>query len=904
MWFGTDRGLVKFSGHEFEVFTTKNGLTSNTNYYLDESPDGRIWILGDDRRLTYFDHHRFTEFKYNRELASSVSNTAIPLFVDARGELPEVGYYCKPRRKPMTTSKVRASLTYPARETGVFIENREGEIKIHLKKELNAATLPLMYLEEGDTFVSSVTVNNNPFEGKPRAVAIGKTVYFSYKNQLYTYQKGHEKAELIANFPDGILDMEKDDHGNLYVGLNRKGLYKLEEAKPSKAVEFIPGISVTSIFIDRNDGLWISSLDNGIFFSQESKDLHYSLEDKGGFLKIDGNDRRIITLDYQNRLQEVKEDQLVVLDEGYDRDIRCTDLGEDGMIRLGSTGQEGRIIYDADMTRRSYEHNGFDHLLKMDSFYWCAHKTGLFRLSKDLKDTLGAGVSHRFPIHSLARIGSDSILLGSKGGVYLLIDNELSPYRHEIPFYRTDVVSILVSDDLLILSSHDQGIRIEKKKQLIVEMDEDDGLISQTINGAELMGDRLLVYANSGISVLEPEVGIRNFSRANGLISNAVNDAFYRNDSLWLATNRGISILSLSEKKAFDVNVYLSSFEVNGENRGLEESYFFKPHINTIEIHYEAPVYNVQAQVNYRYRLKGVDNDWVYTSNRSARYSSLPSGEFEFEIAIQNSNGAWGQATTLLTIYKEFPYYQRASFFLLMAVVLIGGTWLIIFFTFRRKNRRLKRAFHVMDLERRAVQAQMNPHFIFNAMTSLQNLILEQKKEDAVDFLVKFSRTTRMILNTSGEAFVPLDKELSLLKGYMDLELVRVDNKFRYTVELGIDDKQILVPPMLIQPFCENAIKHGLNPKEEEGELRIELFERDAESILCVVRDDGVGRGVVRTDHQSKGISLVEDRIQLLLDVEPVQIIDLKNEKGEAIGTEVRIIIPIKSSKNESVDSR
>jgi len=535
MWFGTDRGLVRYNGFEFEVFTTKNGLSSNTNLFIDESNDGRLWIYGDDGRLTYFDHKRFWQFKYNSNFLDQLHPSATPLYLDASGTIPELGYSVE-QSGSMNSSKISANSVSESNTQGIYLEDDGVEINLHLRKVLNRANYPIYHIQNGDTLMSVVTVNNNLFEGESGAVKIKGLIYFSYKNQLYTYKKGDKKAELIANFPEGILSLARDNHGNLYVGLYKKGLYKLEEAKASRAVEFIPGISVSSIFIDRNDGVWIGSLFNGIFFSQESKDLHYSTVDKGAFLEISGNRNRIIAVDNQNKVLEVKADKLELLDEGFLREIRCVDLDPDGCLRLGSSGLEGRVIYDTSMSKSTYEHHGFSELLRVDTLFWCVHKDGMFRLSSDLKDTIGSNIDHPFPINSLAMVSRDTLLVGSKAGAFILLHDQLIPYRHDHPFYRGDIVSILAKDDLLILSSRDQGIRIEKGNHLVAELDEGDGLISGTINDAQLIDDKLLISSNRGISVLEMGNGIRNFSRSNGLISNAVNDVFHRNDTLWIAT--------------------------------------------------------------------------------------------------------------------------------------------------------------------------------------------------------------------------------------------------------------------------------------------------------------------------------------------------------------------------------
>jgi tetratricopeptide (TPR) repeat protein len=209
------------------------------------------------------------------------------------------------------------------------------------------------------------------------------------------------------------------------------------------------------------------------------------------------------------------------------------------------------------------------------------------------------------------------------------------------------------------------------------------------------------------------------------------------------------------------------------------------------------------------------------------------------------------------------------------------------------------------ELEMQALRAQMNPHFIFNSINSINRFILQNNKLQASEYLTKFSRLVRIVLYNSQSSLITLESELEALRLYLDLEAIRFEHHFTYTISCPEDmDIEILkVPPLILQPFVENAIWHGLMHKEEKGRLGIELSCQD-EFLLVKITDDGIGRkraGELKsksaTGHQSMGLKITTDRIlmaQKFFDKEPpVKINDLVHADGSAAGTEVIIKIPI-----------
>jgi LytS/YehU family sensor histidine kinase len=209
------------------------------------------------------------------------------------------------------------------------------------------------------------------------------------------------------------------------------------------------------------------------------------------------------------------------------------------------------------------------------------------------------------------------------------------------------------------------------------------------------------------------------------------------------------------------------------------------------------------------------------------------------------------------------------------------------------------------ELEMQALRAQMNPHFIFNSLNSINNFILENDRLMASEYLNKFSRLVRMILQNSQASLISLESELESLKLYLELEALRFNYHFTYriTVPKELDIEGLKVPPLIIQPYAENAIWHGLMQKEEKGQLDIEVSQEN-DHLFFKIADNGIGRKAATaaasksaTRHKSMGLQITADRITRLQSLSgtesPVTIIDLVNTDGSGAGTEVFIKIPV-----------
>jgi hypothetical protein len=329
---------------------------------------------------------------------------------------------------------------------------------------------------------------------------------------------------------------------------------------------------------------------------------------------------------------------------------------------------------------------------------------------------------------------------------------------------------------------------------------------------------------------------------------------------------------------------------------------------NSITLTFSSIEFQQPDRLEYRYKLDRMDEYWVQTNylNRTISYNNLKPGKYVFYASVKNADGKWSRNKVKLFIII-IPAWWQTKWFMIASVIAI--CLLAYFFvrwrikTVRQKER--AKVLHekaLLELEAKALRAQMNPHFIFNCMNSIKSLIQMGEQNKAVVYLTTFSKLIRNIFQNSDKREITLYDEIETCKLYTHLESLRFGTKLNYSflVDDSIDLKSVEVPALIIQPFIENAIWHGIMPKEEGGTVIVSVV-KEALAIKCIIDDDGIGRELSennkfkgeRSSHQSKGVYLTQSRLDLdskLREREAkVTVTDKKNELGKATGTTIII---------------
>ena len=330
---------------------------------------------------------------------------------------------------------------------------------------------------------------------------------------------------------------------------------------------------------------------------------------------------------------------------------------------------------------------------------------------------------------------------------------------------------------------------------------------------------------------------------------------------------------------------------------------------NTITFQFNAIDYVDPERTKLRSWLKGHDKDWVNLSEGEsgfARYANLKAGNYIFEIASANSMGVWNPRTKEVEL-KILPHFTETLWFkILMLSVFLSLGYLLYRFrlsqALEKEILRTKAAENKME----ALRSQMNPHFIFNSLNSINSYILSNDIKPASSYVGKFAKLMRMILDNSKESAISLEKEIVMLKLYADVERLRFKDPFEFEINLddNVDDFGTEVPPMMLQPFVENSIWHGIaNKKDGKGKISINISE-EGSLLKCIIEDNGIGRAASALikkqkgrSHQSRALEITKERLSILSKgkAEDSSIVfeDLKNDEGQSSGTRATIIIPL-----------
>jgi hypothetical protein len=513
------------------------------------------------------------------------------------------------------------------------------------------------------------------------------------------------------------------------------------------------------------------------------------------------------------------------------------------------------------------------------------------------------------------------VYVGTANGVLQhKTDSLLQTEDLDLPQLKTKIISIKEnSKGQLFIATKESGVFIKSENKL-TQIGPEQGMLSGVCRSLFIDSlDNAWVGTNVGLSrIKQKEAGfqVTNYTEKGGLASNEVNDIKVFAGKVYVATNGGLTLFDIDKKLSNEVPppIYITGIHIHNENKTLQSSYELKYNQNFLIVDYIGLTYKDAGNVQYRYKLTGVDTNWVYTKYRSVQYPTLPPGNYVFNVAAMNNDGIWSNTPATFNIHISPPWWET-WWFRIAAILSVAGFvyWRIRRIeTIAREKTELNK--QVSEMELKALRSQMNPHFIFNAINSIQHFILQNEQEEAHKYLSKFSKLIRNVLDNSRKPLITVEHESETLNLYMELEALRFEegNKFTYRIELDdkIDAHEVAIPSMLIQPYIENAIWHGLAHLNKsiflrQGFILVRIEEVNHELIKCIVQDNGIGRAQAadykshnKVSHKSVGMEVTKERLDLINKTKKINlsinIIDLKDENSQPQGTRVEIFIPVK----------
>jgi ligand-binding sensor domain-containing protein len=471
------------------------------------------------------------------------------------------------------------------------------------------------------------------------------------------------------------------------------------------------------------------------------------------------------------------------------------------------------------------------------------------------------------PVTSIASDGTDILYMAIEGsfGIYHISSGNLELYTKQ-----TGIVSTVINE-----------------------------IISDAEGNAWIATEGGLVFYNKKM------LRFSSFTRADGLPDDEViglNFADPQQKTLFLGFAKTYSLLSPRDfllDKSVPKNI-ITRVEVNGQPVNSDGSVLLSYKQNDVTFWYTGINFNQGRDNNYACMLEGFDQDWKYPGQeRKINYINLPPGSYTFKVKTANHQGEWNEKPAIFRFEIAPPFWQRWWFIGLLICAVVTG----IYYFIKKREASIRRAnsikLQMSELRMQALRAQMNPHFIFNSLNSIQNYILSNNTIDAAGYLSKFAKLMRRILDQSKHNFLPLVEVIETLRMYVEIEAFRFNHEFTYTITMGDEEElqELTIPPMLLQPFTENAILHGLMPKKGQKQLTIDCRLSGNEAVI-IIDDNGIGR----TQHQEKAghtsqgekltAGMLESLQQLRNSKATIEIIDKKTD-GQPSGTTVKVVLPI-----------
>jgi len=947
LWVGTEEGLNRLNRYSLEFRQYKKDVKSlyaiNSDTILSITGDDNDFLyIGTNKGVNIFD--KKTESFFNIDLTSGLNNAQTITKVNTLCLLDkaflwigtdngifnydlvtgEMKHYGKLSNSQLVKSDTILSIvkdTYGflwiASRCGVAKINLiNNEVKQYYHEANNPKSLSLNYAT--DIFADS---KGNLWIG----TSGGGVNLYNYKEDNFSvYQNNAGKEKSLGN--DYVNDITEDKYGNIWIATS-KGVNRIDNyANTFNQNFYLPGNSaslnnntVWTIFENDDGKIWIGT-DGGVnILDRTTNKFSYLTCDKNNNNSLSSNQIRSIFKDSYgdywigtfdegvNRYNpgkkkftrykadkangNISDNQVWSIAEDRNKDIWMGTLN--GLVKYDRANDKIIKFYHDEKNSNSLSNN-LIYNLYVDSkgYLWISTLKGLNKLNvKNMTFTSFFNDPNNMNTISNNRIFSvyedkQSIFwIATMGGGL----NRYNPRNNVVKIYTeneglsNNIVYNILEDNSgnLWLSTNFGLSRFNKNTETFVNYDIQDGIQSSEFNlgaACKTKNGEFLFGGMNGYNIFSPDKFVENQQQPD---------------------------ITITAFKVFN-KPHLRQYK----NRdAIKLSYYD----NFFSFEFAALDFTNPNKIKYAYKLEHFDKDWIYTdaSHRFAEYTNVPPGLYIFRVKATNSQGNWSKDDVKLYLIIKNVWWRTWWF---RGIVLMSFLLIIFVFVYDKLQKARKKHIwekqklnferQVFELRQKALSLQMNPHFIFNTLNSIQNFILKNNIDQALQFMGKLSQLMRLILTGTREEYVPMINEIKILSHYLDLEKIRFNDKFEYSIQIdnAIDSDFMGVPPMLVQPFVENALLHGIMHKKEKGNIRL-TFTLMKGDILCVVEDDGVGREVAAKiqkesglGHSSRGIAITADRLSLFdeknLNKKRIIINDRLDDKGLVVGTRVEVLLP------------
>jgi ligand-binding sensor domain-containing protein len=923
IWISSDAGVSRFDGKVFENFSIDEGLPDNQIIRLNQDRSGKIWFSALNGQMSYFKNGKI--FNENNDPALKllkINGIIISFFEDSKGNIwlgTNKNLLVKWDGKHVTRySSANSSCQF----INTFVY--EDELGLIYAMSNNCQRVfdgsEFRIIPQTINLLSYKTANNLP----DHSISFLSPQGLNFKKGTEQWLTLKINAQLLADNPGYFYAENK----SAVWMTNSNGVYYIDGYNPPE--HYLHNINTSQVIRDNKENMWFTTA-NGVYMMPKKSKRIYVLDPSHG---LSSPVVKSITKDQQQRLW----------------------LGMDNG-KINMVGKAGKVLGTVDVpdkkkfnSIKQIEFNAAGNTLYFSSDYGLGtmqpgkagkakfsylQETGnspfvlkSFSLSKDNKLALAlssgvliinnptAGLNFTSSAYKegdnffssrsyRVYYGQDnSLWFSNANGLSELTDSTVNKryQQHKLLTKRINDIAEL-PDGTVVLATDGYGLLFLKNNKLLKQITRLNGLSNNICKKIFIQQSYVWVITNSAVNriYLNGNYPVETFDYAGSMLDNEANALYIDQDTAYFATNHGLVYFA---NKRFDPTteapkVLVSSILNNKKPLNIDTAEIrLEPANNNITFYYSAIDFQ-NNNIMYRYRLKDKDS-WTETKNRRIEFSSLEPGKYNFELCARTSNSQWSMPVNISFILEE--HFWQSTAFLVFIILLASFSFykIAVFVTRQQKDKEKQRLLlknKILMLEQQALQAMMNPHFVFNVMNSIQHYINTKDTSSANKVLTGFAKLIRKNLDICTKSFISLEEEIEYLSLYLSLEKKRFGEKFRYNIIVGeeIDQDETMIPSMILQPYIENAIWHGIMPREEGGTIDVVINQVSPSSLLIKIIDDGIGiENSLRNKsgkHESKGMSLTQERINLINQIEenPIQITFTQNGKS---GTTIAITLP------------
>lgn len=928
LWLATDNGLSRFDGKNFRNFTVQDGLPDNEILKVFTDSKNRVWILPFGNAICYYFRGKIYN-RTNSPLLSGIEFNGNPYQVaeDRRGNIiihETAGYYILQTDGSMKTV---AEINGKPIMSGPVGLDKEGEFICLINfwdyfKAYAGFIHPLKLSQKGEKTYT-------PILNREKIVLHPDCMIFSENNED-NHLSFNGDIRLLGDLTQytGIDYLPAKRMLALYAG---KGVNLFDLTTNKKTGSILSAFGINATFIDKDGNYWFASRGKGLFFlpsfSFKNLVLQKDNESYGVYSLIKHGDQMLIGSDnnkvwrFNTKSGDLSsatvrfprpEPGRVLAIRPLDTDIIAYG-GDGGIILSNAAAAAQQLIKPSFEPIEDKKTSVKSFSLKNNKLlYATAVTTRVYSLREKVMSTI-------WPKRATSAVEADSgFYIGTLNGLVFLGNNGDSIlYGLRYPALNGRIAQLLSTDDGTVwVSTKGNGVMALEKGKLVAALTTQNGLTSNNCTAlfAEPGGNTIWLGTDKGINrIVRTDTGFvvkENYTLSDGLLSDIVQAITVADSMVYIGSPKGLTFFR-PDSVALNSTCRLSltGIFVKDKYWAYDSSGFSLPHKNNdIRFNFAGISFKSGGEIIYHYRLKGLHDDWRITQENQLAFPTLPSGSYTLELKAVNKYGV-ESGVKAISFAIEKLWWEKTGYRLLMLGALLLAVWAFIRLRLRYIRERQKKADelnrHIAELEQTALRAQMNPHFIFNSLNSIQQYVADRDITGANQFITDFSKLIRMTLDLSGQSLITLSEELLYIDTYLRLERARLENQFDYefSIDPEINTRDFQLPPLILQPFVENSIRHGIKYlPEKNGMIRIKVI-RLPGRIRISIEDNGIGRQASQqyktayhVQYQSKGMSISSGRIDLMNKTAAkkiqIEVLDLHNLSGAAAGTAVNIEIP------------